>query len=161
MTNKITNQLNTPLPDTLHGLLELALNDLELCEKDPDYDIDMLTWHFYDYDEESNREKPQCIVCMVGAILAKTCNIPIDHNIADIGLSDYDNAKKFQAIDWLRSGDVSSAYRILNDSHSFSSLTESAELMAFNRCIKPYCADVELNKKQLRTLVNVLKEASL
>jgi hypothetical protein len=55
------------LPDKPSELLRLALHDLELCERDPKYRIDMEDWM---YETENT-----CHVCLAGSVLAKTCGV--------------------------------------------------------------------------------------
>ncbi len=156
----IEEQLNTTLPDTLHGLLKIALDDLELCEADPDYHINMLCWHYHDEVEPGQQEEPKCFVCLAGSVLAKTCGVPKDFNLYIGTLDNSLTAKKLNAIDWLRDGDVKGAYQRL---HGTVNRTEGNGhvLIDFNRCIKPYTVDPILFKTQLRALVTVLEEAGI
>ena len=51
------------LPDTMADLLEMALGDLEACEADPQYRINMSTW--------LQKTPRGCQVCLAGAVIAQ------------------------------------------------------------------------------------------
>lgn len=48
----------------MYRLIRKALEDLEKCRRDPDYEIDFLSWH--------QPHHGVCRVCLAGAYLAKT-----------------------------------------------------------------------------------------
>ena len=49
-------------------LLEVALHDMKIIDKDQRYSFDMTTWHFpLPYDDQ---ESGECEVCMAGSIMA-------------------------------------------------------------------------------------------
>jgi len=60
--------LNT-LPDRVGDLIRLAVKDLTLCEANPDYNVQMNSWHSY---EEGNGI---CYVCLAGSIMAQSLEI--------------------------------------------------------------------------------------
>jgi hypothetical protein len=64
--------IHLDLPDKPSDLLQLALDDLELCEKDRNYTIDMSEWHTPSQDESE-----KCAVCIAGAVIAKTGQRPV------------------------------------------------------------------------------------
>lgn len=47
-----------------------CLADLEMCEKHPNYEINMIDWHFY------NRHTKRCEVCLGGARIARVLGSP-------------------------------------------------------------------------------------
>lgn len=61
------------LPTLLSEACRVAVQDLCLCEKDPNYLICMVTWHY------PSRYRPEddvrCEVCLAGSVLAKTCRV--------------------------------------------------------------------------------------
>lgn len=85
--------------------------DLYACELDPNYEVNMGFWHTYfrpgDGSSFSHPDKPICIVCQGGALLAKSCNAPLEATI-NLAFSDipthYQN--KLKALDVLRRGFV-------------------------------------------------------
>ena len=52
------------LPNKTSELIRLAVSDLEKCEKDKSYEINMCAWHTENYDS--------CAVCLAGSVMAKT-----------------------------------------------------------------------------------------
>ena len=96
------------LPDYPSELLQLALDDIEVIEKDEDYKIKTSVWHDYDKDEGV------CCVCIAGAVLANTLkfnkNTLVEYieDIKDeIGV---DNHDKLVVIDRLRQLRLNSLY---------------------------------------------------
>lgn len=87
------------LPNKPSELLNLALNDLELCEKDSKYVINMGTWHL--------PEEEDCLVCLAGAVMAKSLDCDIDAEISpsEMKLLASDQAK-LNALDRVIKGDV-------------------------------------------------------
>ena len=59
------------LPDKLSDLFTVALNDLQKCMADPIYSINMSCWMQWDTVTQ------KCEVCMAGAVMAQTLDIPI------------------------------------------------------------------------------------
>ena len=94
------------LPDTLHGLLDLAIKDMEALEKRKDVKFDMDSW----MDERGK----VCYVCMAGAVMFNTLKIRLDGEVYD-SISCYfthdqkHNEKKIKAIDKMRLGRFRSA----------------------------------------------------
>ena len=85
------------LPNTLHGLLTVALDDLEKVMKDDRYSIYMGFWHS-PITEENNK----CNVCLAGCVMAKTlgaCHLIDLHPIC------FWKANKLYAIESIRVGD--------------------------------------------------------
>ena len=94
----------------LSVLLNLALNDLELINKDPNYIINMEYW------QKETKGKP-CEVCLAGSVLAKTFKVPrVDiawlENVTGsketsdkLGIGEH-LINKLKAIDYIRSGDL-------------------------------------------------------
>jgi len=59
------------LPSDLACLIKVAHDDLVACERDPRYVINMSRWH-------EPRADGKCLVCLAGAVMAKTMKIPVD-----------------------------------------------------------------------------------
>jgi hypothetical protein len=84
------------LPDTLSGLLRLAVADAQKCANDPRYVLQMGSWH------EPGLKR--CSVCMAGAVMAQSLNTQL-HAVAFP--EDYDDSEyALMAIDEMRCGDV-------------------------------------------------------
>jgi hypothetical protein len=92
-----------PLPDTLSGLIRVALKDLRTVEASKAYKVDMDRWH----TPEANGV---CHVCMAGAVMATTLRCS---PLAVVDTTSWLNGveDKLQAIDCLRGGNISWAAR--------------------------------------------------
>ena len=84
------------LPNNPSELILLALHDLELCEKDDRYKIEMVYWHV-------PRTKGYCHVCLGGSVMAKTldCDPSKDINPLDTKFH-----KQLNALDQFRKGNI-------------------------------------------------------
>lgn len=84
--------LSKQLPDTLHELIVLAVNDMKATEKNKSYYIDMRLWHYRKDSEsaldiihslnEKKLKKAECIVCMAGCVMAQTLGVPINKDMS-------------------------------------------------------------------------------
>ena len=91
----------------LSGLLNLALDDLELVNKDKKYKINMNYW-------QKKQKGKQCEVCLAGSVLAKTFNVP-KISLDDLeGEVKEETMNKLWAIDSIREGDLVQALHHLN-----------------------------------------------
>ena len=109
------------------AFLRLALDDVEECHKDKDYEVDMGYWH-----RRPREEGDPCYVCAAGAVLSKTLNLPLDAK--DMDLTGYveglgftgDDARKAHdrlcALDHIRLNDHRNALNLLRikDHHKWS-----------------------------------------
>ena len=131
------------LPKKPSDLLELALKDLELCEKDPKYSIDMDTWHIYE-----DRDKT-CSVCLAGAVMAKS----LDRNkYLDIHNTD-PMEPLFKALDFFRTGDIRTGFKELR-------LPLPKSLDGY-RSVVGYETNPKRFKAQMRELIKDFREAEL
>ena len=95
------------LPNKPSELIRLALSDLEECEQDPKYAVDMGSWH--------RPVGAQCLVCLAGSVMAKTMKVP-QHNFETP-----DNHVEFRKL------------RFLNDIRSGDGTYQDAAAVALNR----------------------------
>jgi hypothetical protein len=89
------------LPDQLGALLKVAVTDLGAIEKDPRYCVRMDRWH--------NTANNQCLVCLAGAVLAKSFCVSHQQNIdcswifnLDLHHGTHWFTRKFMALDNMR-----------------------------------------------------------
>jgi hypothetical protein len=94
------------LPDKLSDLIGVALRDLSSCQADPEYEIDMSTWH----RPESNGSV--CRICLAGSVMARSLGARRDSRLNPAEY-DVDTKCKLMALDSMRSGDVQSALFML------------------------------------------------
>lgn len=91
------------LPNKPSELIRIALADLRECEADPNYDIHMSSWHQF------NNVTRKCQVCLAGAVIAKTFDLPIKKAISpsDFELSGGERTSfKLYALDQIREGKI-------------------------------------------------------
>ena len=121
-----TKKKSAKLPNTLYGLLRVAIRDLLKVEKmKKKYVIEMGDWH---------TPNGKCAVCMAGAVMAANKMIPDAKYIGFPGCYfDDATARKFDAINFLRIGCVHDAAIELEikdctvpdrDTHNYSERTE-------------------------------------
>lgn len=89
------------LPSKLSDVIELAVRDLEACEADPRYVVDMNTWH-----ETFPRS---CGVCLAGAVMAKTLETPWRETRVPADFPDDDDWNRLWALNSVRKGHVDEA----------------------------------------------------
>lgn len=99
------------LPDKIHLLIDVALNDLSKVRRSKRYEIDMGSWH-------RGGEKV-CTVCLAGAVMAKTFRVDPTMQIVDPDEIDIhpDDQRKLHALDFLRGGDIYGALDIMRIKH--------------------------------------------
>jgi hypothetical protein len=93
------------LPNTLHGLLTVAVKDAQKIEITPGYTMNMRVWH--------ERSLGSCQVCVAGAVMACTLGVPRDQTATASSSTFGDNGVKLRAIDYLRMGDTDQAWETL------------------------------------------------
>jgi hypothetical protein len=108
------------LPNTLHGLLRVALADLKKTIADPRYVVNMGAWH--DGTDGAFYLEPKCEVCMAGAVMAQRCGVPPTEDARPTHfLSSLTG--KFLAINSLREGFVLEALVALRGVSGWHELT--------------------------------------
>lgn len=113
------------LPDTLHELLDVAMEDVAALEKDPDYEIQMdETWHLptSQFSQETLRTftnpRAACVICAAGATMVRRFHASKRRGYRPSSFG-HRNEVRLKAIDWLRLGDVSAAWNILYSDEPF------------------------------------------
>ena len=90
-------KLTEKLPDKIHLLLDVALNDLNKVRRSKRYDVDMNDWH-------SGPHNGLCTVCLAGAVMAKTLHADYTKDINPVMMGE--NCDKLYALDDLRCGNL-------------------------------------------------------
>lgn len=138
------------LPDLPSDVLSMALTDLEAVERDPRYEICMLSWH--DYYESTKK----CAVCLAGALMV---GMGLPHD-ADMG--DEENGP-FRPREW-------SMFYMINEfrrGHLHQGLRDVAvsdgarELVPRMVQVVPYVSNPEKFREQMRGIVETLRAAGL
>lgn len=156
MNSTIPRPPSSALPDTLSGLLEVALRDLEAVEADPNYRVNMQVWHQF------SESTLCCEVCLAGAVMAKSLGLPPDGRTGDMGLWETEERKhllslerKLNALDSLRKGQVWTAYYMMLGADV------PVGLHHLTREIPTYSANPDAFKAAMRQLLADLKGAGL
>jgi hypothetical protein len=96
----------TKLSENPSELILIALEDLERCEADPRYEVDMGVWH-------ENILNSKCEVCAAGAVMAQRLDVGINCSIEPVNFND-DIRDKLFAINYLRRGKLHLAFGFLD-----------------------------------------------
>ena len=154
-----TKAQNKKLPNTLHELLDLALNDLEKSEKSGDI-IEMATWYkninlfgLYKY----------CEVCMAGAVMKNYLNNK--NSILSIfkrgpSYYDLDTENKLRIINYLRLGRLLLSGQLFYE-FRFNEMIKQKDIQHIDWDITPYEADKDQFKTDIKELINYLKEKNI
>src|SRR5690242_14702523 len=98
--------MKTKLPEKLSELILVALADLEAVERDPDYLVEMCSWH------EPNGK---CKVCFAGSVMARSLNAPLRKFVRP-GSYDLHTESRLLALDRVRQGWVCCALKNIHES---------------------------------------------
>lgn len=131
------------LPRRLSDLLELAIEDLEKCEANGRYDIDMGHWHLPLRDG--------CAVCLAGGIMAQTMGVDVKTKVRYPWhrWPDY-IAARMCALNSLREGEIARALEHIgrgSEPHPFTNENYPV----------PYEKDPEAFKSVMRCIANDLR----
>jgi len=116
------------LPDSLSGVMRVALKDEARAFKSPFYKIDMGGWHDPVWEDstylsdDDDLEPARCDVCLAGAVMAGTLKL----DRAKEGTPDLwpELDCRLQSLDQIREGSISSA--LLEGEYDLSSLPSNA-----------------------------------
>ena len=129
------------LPDKLSELIRHAVGDLEKCEIDGQYEIDMNAWHL------PNNEV--CHVCLAGSVMAQTLEIPASRAIT-LEVLDATVSEKMCALNEARKGNVKVALEWLGISQRWN-----------REKVTPYADDPTAFKAEMLQLAADLEAAGL
>ena len=105
----MTKQISDMLPSEL---INTAMIDLEACERDPRYHIEMGLWHT-GTDWDTGPSESICNVCLAGAVMAKT--LDVNHRFSHVPDSfDIETEFALRALDFFRVGNIECALEIMN-----------------------------------------------
>jgi hypothetical protein len=138
------------LPDKLSDLIALALRDLEACEQDPDYKIDMEFWHA--------PKDGVCLVCLAGAVLSQSCGVEKDVKMYPSRV-DSPIRRKLYVLDAVRCSNMAFAFYHMEQATGVSVYAWGTK---YRSCyITPYEQDKDAFKRDLRNLVTGLRKDGL
>lgn len=97
------------LPDTMSGLIRVALADLIAVEEQKErFAVDMSVWHA----KAGYGGQKKCIVCFAGSVMAVSLKVSDKKNAVPTNFSD-ENQRKLEALDHLRQGEIYAAAETL------------------------------------------------
>lgn len=134
------------LPAKPSSLIELALKDLALVEKDPKYRVNMYGWH-----SGSIGHSGVCDVCLAGAVMAKTLKVRRITDRNPDGFKDQRTSSRLKALNMFRIGFVDFAF------HRLSKKNKGVK----DRQIVQYDTNKILFKNQMNELIKDLKAVGL
>lgn len=138
-----------PAPTRLSDAIEMALTDLEKCEKDPRYVIDMGNWHF--------PRRGVCHVCFAGSVMAQTHRVsPGEVVISDEFEDDWRTV--FDALDSVRCWCIEDA---LDRFTSEDARPVELDFLEAHPIHPSYHLEPDLFKQRQRELAAFLRERGL
>ena len=141
--------MNKQLPDKASDLIDLALDDLEKCEKDPRYKIDMKEWHTL-YGQT-------CLVCLAGSVMAQTLQVQLDFTFCENRL-DKNTEEKLDGLDWFRTGGIEAGLQsIFGYRETFSDIEDKALKKRITN-ITQYKENPSQFKQDMRRMAEFLRE---
>jgi len=94
-----------PLPNTLSGMIRIALKDEDRVFKSSKYYIDMSEWHLPpEYGPHENSKV--CRVCLAGAVMAGTLGLSLTACETPNSILPDHEADRLASLDYIRTGDV-------------------------------------------------------
>ena len=96
------------LPNTLSGMIRIALKDEAWVYKSSKYYVDMTEWHLPpEYGPHENSKV--CRVCLAGAVMAGTFGLAYTEYETPISILDDEDAGRLGSLDFVRTGAVCEA----------------------------------------------------
>lgn len=134
------------------ALLRLALGDMDLAERHPDYEVSMYDWH------GPITETDVCEVCLAGAVIAfsldgKWSDRLGPHSFLDGSLPTR-TSRYLHALDHFRCGKVTSGVRSMGIGPSEWPVVMGGDVVQYGE-------DAELFRRDMWTIVAQLEEAGL
>jgi len=90
------------LPDKVGDLIRIAIKDLQVCEADDKYIIDMEKWHTPKNLAVGESGPDSCYVCLAGSVMAQTLDVPRDQRYVPDLLPTEDLDARLRLLDILR-----------------------------------------------------------
>lgn len=134
----------TKLPEKLSECIDVAMTDLELCERDPKYEIGMDSWHQLRFNDV-------CSVCLAGSVMAKTLGAST-RDLAHPRHYDEHTCERLYALNLVRLGGVGGALFQMG-------IDRPVEVK--DRSVFTYHSNREAFKESMREIATDLREAGL
>ena len=145
------------LPQKLSDILELALEDLNQVERDPNYYVSMGVWHTPSTVGFGDKEREVCMVCLAGSLLAKSVKIPLQITYTEMDTDRYVQ-NNMRAIDNARVGDFQNALYSMGVSAENVSKFEKKFYSQIKTPLVEYERDSKEFKKNMKEAIEFLRE---
>lgn len=137
-------------------LITQAMEDLELAEKNPKYEIAMGQWHHpKHFGQHATAKDNPCQVCLAGAVMAFSLEMSIDENIVP-GQFAFETQGKLRALDAFRMGMIHEGLREM-----CIETDKDRHVGLFNRRTEHYDTDPMQFKKDMYRIAEDLAKAGL
>lgn len=147
------------LPNKLSECILVALRDLEKCEKNPKYKINMRIWHSPEKRTEDGDYIP-CNVCFAGAVMANTLKVKRSSSLNPSRFSK-DVQYKLDALDEARVGHIENALKPFSNSWNSKKIEEYFHTHGYGFDVAIYYKNPKKFKDDMRELATNLKEFGL
>lgn len=143
------------LAEKLSDVLDDALDDLEACVDDPEYEVNMDSWHRGGrYSQPGAARTNLCIVCLAGATMAKSIKVSKSHQYLPTDFTEY-NQIRLYALDSLRVGQIKFAVVLMKGDEIAS------DLYLKNVAVVDYSKNSVQFMEQMRAIAKGLRKRGL
>jgi hypothetical protein len=151
--------MSSKLPDKLSDGLILALQDLEKCEQDKNYVIEMSAWHRLINDPTVNDGGTTCEVCLAGVVMAQTLKVPFSFDGSPNTCEGItrETRGKLWALDHARVGNINAANSLWTTGAEWGTVLASD----FKRSITPYAVNPAQFKSDMAAVIADLQSRGL
>ena len=142
------------LPRVPSALITLAIDDLELVERDRRYSVNMNTWHRPGVTHKlSLSASGACQVCLAGAVMAKSFGVSVHEDVVPSQFTG--NYDALMTLEQLRQGFVALAFVMLLNEERYS----NKALKWLPECVKvrSYEVNPEAFKRRMRAMARWFK----
>ncbi len=140
---------------TLSELIIVAVNDLEKCEIDPNYVVDMDTWH-----SDFNVDNHPCHVCLAGSVMAKTVGYKISTEY-DGAYHEFSDRSNFEALNQIRQLSIASALEWFGDENNAKTEEIEDDILELIDEKRGYSDCPDTFKANMRFIASELKKIGL
>lgn len=134
----------------LSTLLRIALKDLSKAERSKKYVVNMGQWHSPDL-------QGRCHVCLAGAVMANSLEVPIDRSASpeicrdELDSNGVSDAEKLYALNHVRSGDMVAALYNLSVDRIPADMPAQVDVVSYRE-------DPKLWRRQMNNIIKLLKK---
>lgn len=128
------------LPDKLSDLIDLAVTDLEVIEKNPRYKVDMSRFH---------TGGDPCLVCFAGAIMANTFGVSCKEQAHPWEFPEH-TENRLYTLNYIRDYRINDAIKFFHGTPCDKSYMENLNSILYNESAKQFKSNMREIAKRLR-----------